>query len=354
MKIHETRRIELTGNSPNNLWGQISLKYLANPKTMEITCQGEPLIPERFNIYGEPIFSEETAMLYTWKGRELSRNDKNSSSFLPVEVHYEKQEFTTSWTEFDTVQGIENSLRSLTAFHEMLNNRRLWHKAKNKYLKEFVVLGRYYLDIFGQVLTITKADITSKVVPKVCSLDDFKRLLSEDGYFSSSFSSLIPRKGDVCPCCGKKFTMTDLRKGTSFDLVNGKIAHETCKKNYYHHREIDKISRCLVDLVYDEKPKFDLLPNGYWPDCDYIPWFLFHTSDGDILIGWRKRVISIEWQENFKPFDMAIFNSENVTKWCGDAGISYKRIRAGTLPTCAKRGIHAWGTEKAIEYLRKK
>ena len=109
MKIHETRRIELVGNSSNDIWGHISLKYLADPKTMKITCQGETLIPKSFNIYGEPIFSEETAMLYTWRGRELSRNVKNLSSYLPVEVSYEKREFTVPWTEFDTIEGIESS-----------------------------------------------------------------------------------------------------------------------------------------------------------------------------------------------------------------------------------------------------
>ena len=351
MKIHETRHIELVGNSSNDTWGHISLKYLADPKTMKITCQGETLIPESFNIYGEPIFSEETALLYTWRGRELSRNAENLSSYLPVEVSYEKREFTVPWTEFDTIEGIESSLKNLGTFHKMLDYRRLWHKARNKYLNEFIVLGRYYLDIFGQVLTITETEIPAKDVPKVCSVFYYKSLLSKNG-FTSSYRALVPKKGDVCPCCGKKFTMTDLRKNVSFDLVNGKIAHETCKKTYYHHLEIDKLTRCLVDLVYDEKPKFDLLPNGYWPGLVYIPWFLFHTSNGDILIGWRKRVISIEWQENFKPFDMAIFSSEDVTKWCGDIGIQFKHFDSGILPTNVKRGIHAWGVDKAIEYLR--
>lgn len=55
-------------------------------------------------------------------------------------------------------------------------------------------------------------------------------------------------------------------------------------------------------------------------------------------MGWRKHVISIEWQENYKPFDMnELFGTEDVTKWEEDG----------------KRGIHAWGKDKAYEYLKK-
>jgi len=55
-------------------------------------------------------------------------------------------------------------------------------------------------------------------------------------------------------------------------------------------------------------------------------------------MGWRKRVISIEWQENYKPFDMdELFATEEVTKWERDG----------------KHGIHAWGKDKAYEYLKK-
>ena len=49
-------------------------------------------------------------------------------------------------------------------------------------------------------------------------------------------------------------------------------------------------------------------------------------------------MISIEWQENFKPFDMnQIFASEDVTKWAENG----------------KRGIHAWSIENAGKYLAK-
>ena len=45
------------------------------------------------------------------------------------------------------------------------------------------------------------------------------------------------------------------------------------------------------------------------------------------------------WQENYKPFNLnSLFAEEDVTKWTDESG---------------KRGIHAWGKEKAYEYLKK-
>jgi len=80
------------------------------------------------------------------------------------------------------------------------------------------------------------------------------------------------------------------------------------------------------------------LPNYYWgKKYDFIPWFLFHTIDGDIIMGWRQRVISIEWQANYKPFDFdEMFKNEKVTKWNKD-GI---------------RGIHACSKDDAFNYLK--
>ena len=54
-------------------------------------------------------------------------------------------------------------------------------------------------------------------------------------------------------------------------------------------------------------------------------------------MGWRKRVISIEWQANYKPFNFKeLFENEKVTKWERDG----------------RRGIHACSEEDAYKYLK--
>jgi len=76
------------------------------------------------------------------------------------------------------------------------------------------------------------------------------------------------------------------------------------------------------------------LANQYWPlhpDFDNVrePWWLFQTPIGLIEIGWRKRVISIDWSTTEIR---KIVTQDDVTK-------------NETL-------VHAWSVEKAIEYLK--
>ena len=75
------------------------------------------------------------------------------------------------------------------------------------------------------------------------------------------------------------------------------------------------------------------IPNGYCSRgcCRHRPWFLITTPIGRIKIGWRKRVISITWDETNRPGAEQLFPSEDVTKF--------------------DKTVHAWGVEKAKEYV---
>jgi hypothetical protein len=77
------------------------------------------------------------------------------------------------------------------------------------------------------------------------------------------------------------------------------------------------------------------LPNGYCPCERCAPWFRVETEVGAITLGWRKRVINIDWSE-IDPTGKKIpslFVAEDVTK--------------------GQASIHAWSRDKAIEYLSK-
>lgn len=82
------------------------------------------------------------------------------------------------------------------------------------------------------------------------------------------------------------------------------------------------------------------IPNGYGgndPHYALYPWFIFTTPIGHIEIGWRKRVINIDWTRTLqKKKAEELFPNEDVTK----SG-NYDETRY----------IHAWGYEKAKEYL---
>lgn len=89
----------------------------------------------------------------------------------------------------------------------------------------------------------------------------------------------------------------------------------------------------LVGLFRD--PIFvEAIPNGYCgPSCfPDRPWFIVTTRAGRIKIGWRKRVIAIDWSDStITATAEELFPCENVTK-------------DGRL-------IHAWGYDKAREYV---
>lgn len=78
------------------------------------------------------------------------------------------------------------------------------------------------------------------------------------------------------------------------------------------------------------------IPNGYCRDacCLGRPWFMVTTKIGAITIGWRKRVISIDWSESeVTQTADELFAEENVTK--------------------GKHSIHAWSQGDARKYIRR-
>lgn len=76
------------------------------------------------------------------------------------------------------------------------------------------------------------------------------------------------------------------------------------------------------------------IPNGYCSRacCRHLPWFVVTTEIGRFKIGWRKRVINIDWTETIVQRSAEeLFPDENVTK--------------------SDRHIHAWSLEDAQRYV---
>jgi hypothetical protein len=103
--------------------------------------------------------------------------------------------------------------------------------------------------------------------------------------------------------------------------------HGTCNRNELMAKEaqkfMDVFSKAGINVL-----NMLSIPNGYCPCNVCPPWFEVTTDVGIITIGWRKRVINIEWGNNNY---LHLFKAEDVTK--------------------DEHGIHAWGYERAIEYL---
>lgn len=334
----EEKRIEGCFTGKDSI-GHIFLDKLAIPETVKVTLNGETLIPESFDIYGHPNFTYEQERLFSFKQNELERK---AGKYVPLKakIEYEERIFDVPRSSFDTIEGIEKSLSNLSDLNEMLNNRRRFRKVhENEELNNFMIFGRFFLGNFGQILSVARDE---KLLYSYGIVENYKDFCENNDRFTLTTGGYaIPKADSVCPCCGRPFTIDGIKRYEPCVYVEGKYYHYHCHRKYRRLLEVDELTRQLMDIVYKKTDySFKLLRNGYCHNecCSHIPWILFHTPDGDIIVGWRKRVISIEWQENYKPFDMnELFSAENVTKW--EEG--------------GKRGIHAWGNNKAFEYLEK-
>ena len=93
--------------------------------------------------------------------------------------------------------------------------------------------------------------------------------------------------------------------------------------------------KAILDL-FPSQIFVEEIPNGYCSDycCRHLPWFIVTTNIGKIKIGWRKRVLEIDWSGTVnKRTAEQLFPAEDVTK----SGCS----------------IHAWGYDAAALYLQK-
>jgi hypothetical protein len=92
-------------------------------------------------------------------------------------------------------------------------------------------------------------------------------------------------------------------------------------------------AKALFLLAGFNATRFHRLENKYWPEAyaelrRNSPWWLVITEFGPIEIGWRKRVISIDWQDTAARVEVT---EDNVTK--------------------DSTSVHAWSYVKALQYL---
>jgi hypothetical protein len=105
--------------------------------------------------------------------------------------------------------------------------------------------------------------------------------------------------------------------------------HKRCHELFRARNEREDFLKIFADagmpnVILNETP------NEYDPYEGCAPWFIARLPFGDIKIGWRKRVINIDWSATKRDLT-ALFEGEDVTK-----GTYY---------------IHAYGPHKAMEYL---
>lgn len=242
---------------------------------------------------------------------------------------------------YDSKEGIARYLsRGLVGLDELRRERREAGYERKEQLQYFCVGGRWILDScgnFGPIVDVAfkPGDMTTLgKVPDVMTREEVE-LFMRGETFTWSSGWAFPPPDSRCPKCQKGWT---LENATDFAMErNGAndapvFAHKGCNRQRVAIDARAATENAFADAGY---PRVNLVsrPNQYCP-CDRCPpWYLAQVGEEPpITIGWRKRVIVIDWEASGKQLP-DLFASEDVTK-------------SATM-------IHAYGYEKASEYLAK-
>ena len=296
MKNIEKRRINLVKTSTGEK-GSLWLEKLAVPETVKVTVNGEKVIPEGFDIYGQPFFSKEQCKMLEFKEEALRREMNDPNYELKAEVQYEEKMFDVPRTNFDSVNGIQESLQSLATLSQMIKNRKLYHKAYPKdMLNEFVLFGYIKLECAGGVsFTTDRTRFTADV-----EIFQYFKNSNEQTCMFGQFAYTISAPHSVCPCCGQTITIHDVKHNPCVK-VHGKVYHACCWQEFRKLSEIDFFTSVISGTYSFTEYEFDF--NEKEGKESYYSEAVFHTVDGDVKISRYGEFTEIEWLDNYKPFD---------------------------------------------------
>lgn len=302
--------------------GIIRLDKLAYPGKTEITIGGKKIKPIGFDTYGHPIISESNFSYY----KALKANtDRKSETFL-TEVTYAEMPFSIKREMYDSKEAIREALNekdgSLKDLKEILVYRKKAAFDKQP-LKNFVVLDEYVLHSDGHIYWLKETDA------EATEFEDIVFEIKDENKLVIGKETHLPGEEDVCPICGKNFSITDVEECEIVENSECEKTHKKCLKEFTQEIQMQKASQ-IIDAVYEDTPEVKI--EVEWEDDEeYKTWYSYNTTQGTVSICFKTKVISIKWHDDFKPFDMEIFGNENVTKF--------------------DRGIHAWSKDNAIRYL---
>lgn len=306
--------------------GIIRLKKLAKPdkSKMKITIGGIEVKPIGFDTYGHPIISSSNFLYYQALKSNFGRNE---ITFL-IEASYEPETFCIRRDVYDSKEAIEHAITNIDGLNELkkLLVRRKQAAFLKKELKNFILYGTYILSSDGHIYSASDLPINL-----LKNLEDKEVIEINDDIDVSKLKEIhIPGSEDVCAICGESFTLTDVKENRITENERVEKVHCKCHKDFCIEVELDEASQ-IIDAVYKGKPSVEIKKEWDYEDKKEKIWYSYKTNQGTISIRFKHKVIVIEWHDNFKPFNMKIFDEERVTKY--------------------DRGIHAWSKDDAIRYL---
>ncbi|MFA5997016.1 MAG: hypothetical protein WC791_00850 [Candidatus Paceibacterota bacterium] len=145
---------------------------------------------------------------------------------------------------YDTEEGIRKYLNSYPRFHELLRLRREAHWERGESLGDFVILGAFTLDTFGQIGKIwptPKVELEGRV-PDVMEKKAFFAFMKEtvlaDQSIQIALSPVhIPPLNCQCPECGKYYGVDDCHDAYPMETrSNYLVLDDFVGKNFWEVR----------------------------------------------------------------------------------------------------------------------
>lgn len=241
-----------------------------------------------------------------------------------------------STPHYDTQEGIEAFLaKGLDGLHELSDLRHEAGYKRGERMNDWIVASYWVFDTCGNTMVITEGrpdyHTFKDYPPRVMDMAYYKANAKEDRGFTSTFG-FFPRSDERCNRCLEGWDVGSAHDYERYRRDDPQM-HKECAKLQAIEQETEWFTELLDQAIH--YTKLSAIPNGYSSRYNR-PWFLVHTPYGPIKIGWRKRVISIHWDK-----------AEGLADKDGN------KLFADEGTTKGEQMIHAWGKDKAIEYLRK-
>jgi hypothetical protein len=242
---------------------------------------------------------------------------------------------TTTKPWYDTRKGITEALKDgLAGIHKISDERNEAGYERGERMGWWCVWGHYVFDECGNTLVFTEGGpdyyTFKSPIPSVFSREDWEA--SGDNRMWTMSPGRVPPADDVCPHCLEGWDHWNHKDHYFSPYGDRKSYHETCFRMKQVQEETDWFEELFKEAGL-QVLRLRLLPNGYSKSIGR-PWFLVQTPFGWLKIGWRKRVVSMDW----KHFDVEVdgnklFEDQQVTK--------------------GNRMVHAWGKEACVDYIRR-
>lgn len=240
---------------------------------------------------------------------------------------------TPPW--YDSRETIIQAVKKgLVGVHDLAKARHAAGYDRDEILSEWCIAGLFWTDTcgnFGKITQGTPRDQRHRIeIPDVMDHDEMYRttpsVVITHGY-------AVPPSHEKCDRCLKGWDMENIQDYYEPRRQGDSHRHETCRILQVIEDE-QKLFREILDASDMPYTGIRAIPNEYYTtDPTYFgPWFIVTTQWGALRIGYRKRVISIKWD------DTQINHNGGVT--FKDEGVTVGRTM-----------VHAWGKDKAIEYL---